>query len=120
MSIQGLEALQRNLQTQGPRVRDLAAQVVSVTTFAIHQRVQATIWRDSGLLASQVSWRMRGLTGVIEISADGWYWHFLEYGTVRMAARPRIRPAAELESPIFERRFRDVARRLESEFGRAG
>jgi HK97 gp10 family phage protein len=119
MKLEGLEALQRALHEQGSRMQAMATQAVAVTTFAIYQRLQATIWRDKGFLASQVSWRMRGKTGVVEISADGWFWYFLEYGTVKMDAKPRIRPATELESPMFERRIQDIARRMEAEFGRS-
>jgi len=28
-------------------------------------------------------------------SQDAWYWHFIEFGTVKMAARPFLRPALE-------------------------
>ena len=120
MSIQGLEALQRALKDQTPRVRDMVAQAVAVTTFAVQQRIQATVPRASGVLASHISSTSRGMSGRVEIGAEAWYWHFVEYGTVRMGAKPFIRPAAELEAPIFERRIKDIARRLEAEFGRTG
>jgi len=29
------------------------------------------------------------------LSQDAWYWHFIEFGTVKMAARPFLRPALE-------------------------
>lgn len=29
------------------------------------------------------------------LSQDAWYWHFIEFGTTKMAARPFLRPALE-------------------------
>ena len=31
------------------------------------------------------------------LSQDAWYWRFIEFGTIKMAARPFLRPALEVK-----------------------
>lgn len=41
-----------------------------------------------------------------------WYWHFPEFGTAEVAARPYMMPAAEAEREGLEHRARAALRRL--------
>lgn len=116
VTLRGMEELQRALRDNAEAVRALVGQAVAVTTFAIAQGVRAGVPRASGLLAANISSRASGLSGAVEIGVDAFYWHFLEFGTVKLGARPFIRTAAEAESPVFERRLQDIAGRLERRF----
>lgn len=119
MALQGMEGLQRALRTMPDVVRQELRQVVGVTAFALANRIRATAPRDTGLLRGAVSSRVTGLTGRVELGVDAFYWHFVEYGTVRMAARPFVRPAGELEAADFERRLKDLSRTIEHRWEQA-
>jgi HK97 gp10 family phage protein len=116
MTLTGMSGLLRALKEIPDVAKDELRQAVTVTAFAISQRMKATAPRDSGLLISNISSSTRGLTGRVEIGIDPFYWHFLEFGTVKLAATPFIRPSAELESEEFKRRLTAVARTLERAF----
>lgn len=116
MTLTGMSGLLRALREMPDVARDELTQAVTTTAFAIGQRMKATVARDSGLLQRNISSSVRGLTGRVEIGVDAFYWPYLEFGTVRMAAKPFIRPAAELESAEFERKLRDIAHTLERQF----
>jgi HK97 gp10 family phage protein len=111
-----MDALQRALKDSLEEMRAQVAQAVAVTTFAAAQGVRARAPRDTGLLLSQITSSSRGLRGVVEMGVDAFYWPWVEYGTVKMAARPFVRPAAEAEFPNLERRLRDIGTRLERGF----
>lgn len=118
MTLTGMDGLIRALKAMPDVARAELKYAVEATVVAIAQRMRATVARSSGLLLRNISHSMRGLTGHVEIGVDAFYWHFLEFGTVNMAAKPFIRPSAELEAPAFEQRLRDVASTLEREFER--
>src|SRR5687768_3469076 len=118
MTLTGMDGLLRALKEIPDVAREELKHVVTLTAFSIAQRMRATVPRSSGLLANSISTSTRGLSGRVEIGVGAHYWHFLEYGTVRMEARPFIRPAGELEAPAFEQRLRGVAKKLEHAWGR--
>jgi HK97 gp10 family phage protein len=111
-----MEALQRAITATPDVVRDALAGVVALTTFAIAQGMRALVPRDKGLLLGNIGSSANGLTGRVEIGIDAYYWHFLEFGTVKMGAKPFIRPAAEAESNTFESRIVSVAKSIEQGF----
>lgn len=119
MSLTGVAGLIRALQQTPEIAKEELRHVVSTTAFAIAQRMRATVQRASGLLASNIGTSQRGLTGYATIGVDAFYWHFLEYGTVKMGAKPFVRPSGELEAPIFEQRIKAVARAIEQRIERA-
>lgn len=53
----------------------------------------------TGLLRASIKWesRPRATQAVVGVEQRAFYWKFLEYGTVKMSARPMFRPAAEAE-----------------------
>lgn len=116
LTLHGMDALLRALREIPDVAKDELRHVVTVTAFSIAQRMRATAPHDSGLLRSQIFSSSRGLSGRVEIGVDPFYWHFLEFGTIKMAARPFIRPAAEAESHDFDLRITEVARKLERVF----
>lgn len=59
---------------------------------------------DTGRLANSVVYRRLGLM-TAEVSTPVRYGSMLEYGTLRIKARPAWRPAVELMRPKFNRRL---------------
>jgi HK97 gp10 family phage protein len=119
MTLTGMDGLLRALREIPDVAREELKHAVTTTAFAIAQRMRATAPRDSGLLLRNISASTRGLTGRVEIGVDAFYWPYVEFGTVRMPARPFIRPSAELESGAFEGRLREIARTIEHAFERS-
>lgn len=66
---------------------------------------------DTSHLINSIQVEAEGeLTQIVYTNAE--YAAHLEYGTVRMAARPFMRPSAEAAAPGFESRLRDLEDRL--------
>lgn len=116
MTLTGMDGLIRALRETPDVVKEELKHAVTTTVFAIAQRMRATAPRDSGVLLRSISTSTRGLTGRVEIGVDAFYWPYIEFGTVKMQARPFIRPSAEMESSAFEQRLRDIARTIEHRF----
>lgn len=51
---------------------------------------------------------------------DPFYWHFLEFGTKKMAARPFLRPAADKSSQVIDVFMKRVVPQIEKLNKRAG
>lgn len=53
------------------------------------------------------------------VKHDAWYWHFVEFGTVKHSAQPYIRPEIDEIQPQIPRIYRaEFGRRLEKELAR--
>lgn len=118
MEMRGLRELREALETAPTLVRSRLETAVAYSTFRLYNAIQSGAWYRTGQLRGSITYRARGLHGRVEIGADGWYWAFLEFGTVKMAARPVIRPAGEQEAPNFERSMVDAGRALEQSWSR--
>jgi HK97 gp10 family phage protein len=115
MKLEGMERTLRALH-QAPEVaRVHASSAVASSTFAVAQKARALVPVDSGVLKRSIesSRTVNGLTGRVGVSAEGFYWRFVEYGTINMAARPFFRPAAESEQSPFIQRMREIGPRME-------
>jgi HK97 gp10 family phage protein len=121
MTLEGFEALQRAV-TQSPQLlKAESSAVVRETTHRVADRMRRMVPTPSGTLLQAIEAQVAvktGLTGRVTIGAEAFYWKFLEYGTVKMAARPFIRPAAEFESNNFIARMRAIGPRLERAWSR--
>lgn len=84
-----------------------AQAAINTTAFQVARSAQASVRRRTGLLASRIEWeaRPRSLSAVVRIAGDAFYWKFIEYGTVRMPARPFLRPAAMAAERDHEQRL---------------
>ena len=116
----GLKEANRALKKLPDFAKAKAQDVMDVTAFNVSQGAQRRVRRRTGQLAGDISWqrRPRSLSAVVGVAARSFYWKFLEYGTVKMAAKPFVRPAAEAEADTFEKRIRDVAASVEDNFER--
>lgn len=125
IEIDGLKTLQENLTKVTPRVaRNILKGFLYDIATRLRDRMRETVHKRTGRLRrSIVARRGRGTRDVIVaevytktgkgVKNDGWYWHFIEYGTEHSSAFPFVRPSIkevenkiplELES-IFMRRF---------------
>lgn len=119
MTVKGLTELGAALKGAPKFARDRASNAVAVSTYATEGRVSALAPEDTGRLRRAVESSVSGLTGLVTIDDDAWYWRLIEFGYYRgfsglggrryVAARPFVRTAAELETPNFQRRMEDVA-----------
>lgn len=118
----GFDEVRAAVKRVPDEARVVLSDVIAKSTFAVRQRMIAMAPRgETGRLRAAISSSSRGLFGRVVITdPDAYYWRFLEFGTVKMAARPFIRPAAELETADFTERIRQSARRLEDGFGSGG
>lgn len=116
LSLDGFGPLQRALKAAPDVVRNYASSAVATSAFAVAQRARSLVPVATGTLKREIesSRVVGGLTGRVGIaSAAGSYWRFVEFGTIRMPARPFFRPAAEAESEAFIQRMRSIGSKLE-------
>jgi HK97 gp10 family phage protein len=119
MALEGMEHLQDMLKAAPDALRDHVSKAIARSTVAVSQRMQALVSVREGVLKREIHTslpRRGGLTGRVLIGPLGFYWRFLEYGTIKMAARPFVRPAAEHESSAFVDNVRDATRELERDW----
>ena len=112
MKLEGMEQLQAAILRAHALVKAQSAAVAKTTTNAVAQRMRGTVPKDTGTLQRAIAASSAGVT--IDDSAS--YWRHVEFGTVRMAARPFARPAAEAERSQVEQRTRAVGTALERDW----
>lgn len=114
MTLLGFDALKKAIVQAPELVRIEAEDAVQITTFSCAQRMKAMVPVRTGRLKRAIDPRARGLSGRVLIDPAAWYWRLVEYGTVKMAARPFARPAAEIESLDYLDRIRRIGTTLEA------
>jgi HK97 gp10 family phage protein len=120
LTLEGFEETRRAVVAVPDAARAMLSDVIAKTTFATGQRAKALAPRETGLLRSSITAVSRGLYGRVTVSGDAFYWRFVEYGTVKMAAKPFVRPSVEMEQPQFLERVRNVGRELERDWTSGG
>jgi HK97 gp10 family phage protein len=122
--LEGYDATQRALVKAPELTKVFAAEAVAKSTFSLEQRARALAPRGlTGRLRKAITSKASATAGRIGI-AGGYglggktkgpetYWIFVEFGTVRKAARPFFRPAAEAEKADYLKRLRDIGPKLE-------
>jgi HK97 gp10 family phage protein len=126
MQMTGARELVAALSAAPERMNAYAAGAVAASTVSVAQRMRSLVPRDTGTLQRSIGSSASGLNGRVTIGADAYYWRFVEFGTTRgrstlggrftTAAQPFVRPSAEEETPVFERRMNDVVDRLARDF----
>lgn len=120
MKLEGMESLMRAVTESPKELKRWSSDAVRQSTWAVADTMRKRVpVRDGGLLRSieAIVPVATGLTGRVMIGAEAFYWRFLEYGTVKMSARPFVRPAAEEESNPYVDRYHAIARKLEQFWG---
>lgn len=123
MTLVGLEALKAAVSRCPDVVRAHMGDVIAATSFAVAQRARSLAPVQTGALKSAITSTARGLSGRVGLTGGmingrrpDKYWRFVEFGTVKMAARPLFRAATEGESPGFEQRIRGIVPKIERDF----
>jgi len=131
MQIEGLSELMEKLRQLGPRLaRNGLRAAVSAGAQVIRREVKARAPRDSGVLnraiyIKQIREKSSPTQQTFYVGAragkryqrknlDAYYWRFLEFGTVKMQARPFLRPAFESKKVEAAERIKEkLAERIE-------
>lgn len=115
MTLEGMDRTLAALRRAPEVTRTHASGAVAVSTFAVAQKARALVPVNTGTLKASIesSNVVSGLSGRVGVSAAAYYWRFIEFGTVKMAARPFFRPAAEDEREAFVQRMRDIGPKVE-------
>jgi HK97 gp10 family phage protein len=128
-TLEGFEATKRAIAAVPEAAKLLAADAIAKSTFAVEQAARALAPRGlTGKLKASITSKSTATAGRVGI-APGFgpggkapgpevYWRFVEYGTVRVPARPFFRPAAERERDPFIKRMRDIGPKLERDLAR--
>lgn len=90
---------------------------VDQTAVAISDTIRATAWRDTNVAISTVVSKTEGVlghaeVGVGQVGGRGFYVKFLEFGTTKMPAQPRVQPAAHAAEPLLAVNVTTAIRRL--------
>lgn len=119
IKLEGMQALQRAVTKSPKELKSLSSDAVRQSTWAIANKMRVRVPVRTGTLLTSIEAivPVQGLSGSVRIHGDAFYWRHLEYGTVKMTARPFARPSAEEESATFVGRFHEVARKLERFWG---
>ena len=113
--IEGLEHAIRQFRRAPEVARKHIGEAIRRTELSAADRVFDSAPRDTGLLRRSVESKTTGLIARIVIEAEAYYWRFVEFGTVKMSARPFIRPSAEQEQAPMIKRISDAGARMERE-----
>jgi HK97 gp10 family phage protein len=93
-------------------LRPACGEIVQETILAIETGAKIVVPVDTGALRASIESDMTGDTSG-EVATAIEYSVYVEYGTVHMAARPYMTPAAEAERRHFMRKMSDLEARLE-------
>ena len=93
---------------------------MDTTAFQIAREASRRAPELTGRLKNAITWksRPRSLSAIVGIDASAFYWKYLEYGTVKMGARPFMRPAAEAMAADHDQRMVQGLRRALSHMER--
>lgn len=94
-----LHALAADLAGASQRVRSGASQVVRRSGLSVQNHARANAAVDTGFMRASIQMTSGDLTATITPSA--YYSHFVEHGTIYMAAQPFMGPALEAVEPSF-------------------
>jgi len=104
VEIEGAKFVRNTMKDLMPReARNIARRAVVAVARQVRDTARENAPRDSGTLKKAIrSRRSKGgrdkanaevnVTTGTEARRDGWYWHFIEFGTTKMKAQPFIQP----------------------------
>lgn len=131
VSISGLTKLTNMSRKIAPKVaRRLARGTVHKIAGQMRNEMRRKAPKDDGTLRKAIHTKRRRGTPTMAVSDvriakgrnakhDAWYWHFVEFGTVRSAAQPFIAPTiTEFEPKIPRMMADDFGKRLKKELNK--
>jgi HK97 gp10 family phage protein len=108
--IDGLGELKRNAQRADRRLYENTKKTNLATAKRIVRTAKRLVRSVTGNLHDHIDWSQRGSIAYVGISPGPpgtggvpatVYWRFVEFGTVKAAAHPFFRPAAEAEKGVY-------------------
>ncbi len=113
-SLEGFDATKRAFALAPESVKAAAGDVIAKSSFAVAQRARSLAPVRTGKLRAGIVSAATGLNGRVGTnSKDLFYWKFIEFGTVNVAARPFFRAAAEAEQTAYLEGMKRIGPRLE-------
>jgi HK97 gp10 family phage protein len=123
VKIEGLDKVRDRLKGLGPTIsKKVLGKAVSSGARMVRDGAKALVPVDTGVLRNSLySARIRELSSPEQVTyfvgsrkgkrykvkdSDGWYFHLVEFGTVKMPAKPFLRPAFELYKYSAEEEIR--------------
>jgi HK97 gp10 family phage protein len=96
-------ALRRLPEHVQPRVQ----KIIDTSAFQLARGAASKAPVASGTLKQSIGWksRPRSLSAIVFVDSPGFYWKYIEYGTVKRPARPFIRPIGEAMSADHDARM---------------
>lgn len=91
------------------RSRRRAGQVVRRTVLAIERDAKLIVPVDTGNLKNSISSDIQEASLSGEVGPTAHYGHYVEEGTSKMSPQPYMRPAADRNTPGFERAMGQIA-----------
>lgn len=91
-------------------LKDRLQKTSDTTAFQIVRMAEGKAPRRTGKLRAALTWKSRPstLSAIVGIEKAAFYWKFPEYGTVKMPARPFIRPAKEAMAADHDARLQQA------------
>jgi len=117
LKLDGVPQLRRTIQRSSALATSRCRTLVKSSAAAVADRARTLAPMATGRLRRAIQHDAQGLSASVLIGAEAPYWRFVEYGTVRMAAQPFLRPSAEQEAQTLDGRLRDVGQTLERDWG---
>jgi HK97 gp10 family phage protein len=120
LKLEGMQRLQSQLAKSPVVVKKHVSTAVGISAVSIAQRARELAPELTGLLKREITSTHDdgSLEAGVGVSKAGWYWGFLEFGTVNMSARPFFRPAAEEGQAKYIRQIADAGPDIENELTR--
>ncbi len=131
IEITGLKEFRKMCLDLAPReARNLARSTVHGVAGQIRKEMRKRAPKDDGDLRKAIKTKRRRMQGDVAISDvriehgatakySAFYWHFVEFGTIKRSAQPFIRPTVDFIQPQLPDIFRDeFGKRLEKVLAR--
>lgn len=121
--LQGIIEARRAFARIPEAMRDAINDANETTAREIVRGAQGRVRQRTGLLMRSIDYsidKRRGQAKVGIVAGPAFYGHFLEFGTVRMAARPFMTPAVEAERGPHEQRMIASGRQIEKDVAAVG
>jgi len=99
-------------------VRNQINEATSQTAMAVQAGAKARAPVRTGLLRRSIKRSMDKRRGAAKVRATAPHAHLVEFGTVRMSARPFLLPAAEAERHNYIARAREAGSRIERDMAK--
>lgn len=121
--ISGIKAARAAFARFPVAAREAINEAHEITAEQIVRNAQGRVRKRSGFLARSISYSLDKRAGTAKVGIEkglAFYGHFLEFGTIRMKAKPFLIPAVEVETPFHERRMRDAGSAIERDVSTFG